>query len=124
MQNISNTADATPQTSVGHPRNAILNCHRLGQQTGNVAHCILVMAQDGNIGSRDFAEISAPGSAEKLLSSVSIIKTSLRLMSEHGSRVSDTQVVYIDNQLQSTQLHKQARRRVSAFISVYHRAAY
>lgn len=117
--NTSNTADAAPQTPVRHPRNANRNCHRLGQQTANVAHCILVRAPDSNVGSRGLDEISAPGSAETLLSSVSTVKTSLRLRSEHGSRLSDTQVVYTGNQL-----HKQARRRVSAFLSVYHRAAY
>ena len=114
-QNTSNTADAAPQTPDGRPRNAMRNCYRLGQQTGNVAHCILVRAPDGIVGSRDFAEISVPGSAETLLSSVSVVKTSLRLMSEHGSRLSDTQVVNIDKQVQSTPLDKQARRRVSAF---------
>ena len=114
-QSTSNTTDAAPQTPDGHPRNAIRNCYRLGQHTGNVAHCILVRAPDSVVGSRDFAEISVPGSAETILSSVSIVKTSVRLMSEHGSRLSDTQLLYIDSQLQSTQLHKQARRRVSAF---------
>jgi hypothetical protein len=89
-QNTSNTADAEPHTLAGHPRNAIRNCYRLGQQTGNVARCILVRAPDGVVGSRDFAEISVPGSAETLLSSVSIVRTSLRLMSEHGNRLSDT----------------------------------
>jgi hypothetical protein len=114
-QNTSNTVDAAPQTPDGRPRNAIRNCYRLGQQTGNVAHCTLVRAPDGIVGSRDFAEISVPGSAERLLSSVSVVKTSLPLMSEHGRRLSDTQVEYIDKQLQSTTLHKEARRRVSAF---------
>jgi len=76
-QNTSSTTDAAPLTPDGHTRNAVRNCYRLGKQTGNVAHCILVRAPGGIVGSRDFAEISVPGSAETLLSSLSIVKTSL-----------------------------------------------
>ena len=115
-QNTSSTADAAPQTPVGHPRNAIRNCYRLGQQPGTLysgkgsrRHCWLAWFRR-NIGT---------WVCRTLLASVSIVKTSLHLMSEHVSRLSDTQIVYIDNQL-----HRQARRRVSAFVSVYHRAAY